>query len=367
MSYRPRPPWSDRYKQNWDDAYRRMMAWWSGAGADRPLVLQAVPRPGAAPLDPRVDPGSLERQDLDERYQLALARHRLEGNVFPAEAAAAVRTGYGSTLCLLGAMAGAPTIYRADTNTAWIGEVPNLYDREVPQFDPACPPYAFTIRMIHRFHETFGYDALLGASPMLDPLTTLSMMRGPEQLCVDLVERPETVRRWTRRLGDLHLAIVTGFRAARAEHGRREDIGWTALWAPGDMDAVQCDFSTMLSPAMFREFVMPELERQLDFYDYAVWHLDGTDEIRHLDAILSLKKVRAIQWVDERGRRPLEYVDLFRRIRQSGRSVLPFGIRDVDMAVEFTRALGRDGLAFLTLGVKTVQEMEAALKRLAAV
>jgi hypothetical protein len=127
----------------------------------------------------------------------------------------------------------------------------------------------------------------------------------------------------------------------------------------------------MLSPAMFNEFVMPELERQLEFYDYAMWHLDGTAEIRHLDSLLSLKKLRAIQWVDEQWastrRNPLVHLDLLKRIRRSGRSIQMVPSENPDIAVDLTKALGKDGLCFWRLGTKTEAEMDDALKRLAAV
>lgn len=368
----PRPPWTNRYKNNWDDAYRRLMAWWEGDGLDRPVVLQPVLRPDFPPPDPALDLTRIsESHDLDETFRLASEQNIFAGSLYPAESAPLAMTGYASALGMLGGMAGAPIHYTPDTNTAWVGEVPNLYDRDLPEFNPAFPPYAFALRMIRRHHETFGYDAVLGACPLLDPLTTLSMMRGPEQLCFDLVECPDMVRRWTRRLGDLMLQIAAGYRAARAALGRREDTSWTTLWAPGDMEALQCDFSTMLSPAMFNEFVMPELERQLEFYDYAMWHLDGTAEIRHLDSLLSLKKLRAIQWVDEQWasarRNPLVHLDLLKRIRKAGRSIQMVPSENPDIAVELTKALGKDGLCFWRLGTKTEAEMDDALRRLAAV
>ena len=198
-------------------------------------------------------------------------------------------------------------------------------------------------------------------------MTTLSMMRGPQALCLDLLEHPETVERWTRRLGEMHLAIMAGYRAARAVLGRREDGNWSGLWAPGDMDALQCDFSTMLSPELFIRFALPELERQAAFLDYAFWHLDGTDEIRHLDAILSVSQIRAIQWVDERGRSPLEFAELFRRIRRTGRSVLVFGLTSIDEAVNLAQAVGKDGLAMRIAGLRTQRDYDEAARCLAAV
>lgn len=362
-----RPPWTNRYKDNWDEAWQRMLAWWEGGSLDRPLVITSLPKPDAPLPEAARDPGTPEQRDLDEDYLLAENRHALTSHLYLAEAAPAAMTRYGQLLCMLGRMAGAPIRYAPpEINTAWIEEVPDLYDRDLPEFDANCPPYALAIGMIDRHAGAFGYDCILGANPMLDPLTTLSMMRGAGQLCIDLIDRPEMVKRWSARLGDMFLEIVSGYRQARARHGRREDMNWSGIWAPGDMDALQCDFSTMLSPGMFNEFAMGELERQAAFMDYALWHLDGEEEIRHLDAICSVPGIRAIQWVENRDRRPTERLDLFADIRRRGRS-LTLSCPTVDEAVAVTRALGPDGLALQITGLRTEKEMATALKRLSAV
>ncbi len=360
---RIRPPWTDRYKSNWDDAFARMMAWWEGDPLDRPLLIPRIVKPGAPGFQPAADPGTPEARDLDEPYRLAADAHALQSRLFLAESVPYAGTFYGSSLCMVAAMAGARVRYTPDTGTAWIQEEPRLYDRPLPEFREDCPPYAFALRMIRRHAETFGYDCILGAGVMLDPLTTLSMMRGPGNLCMDLVERPDLVERWADRLGELFLRIAAGYRVARALQGRREHYNWTGIWAPGDLEALQCDFSAMLSPAMFRRFAMPHLEREAAFYDYALWHLDGPDEIRHLDDICSVPRLRAIQWVDTRRQGPLVYTDLFRRILALRRSVI-FVVRSADEALEMTRRLGKDRVAMSLAFPMTPRDLDALERRL---
>lgn len=358
-----RPSWSDKYKQNWDEAYLRVMAWWEGSFLDRPVVIAPLAKPGAPAFAPSRRAPDWEQRDLDVQYHLEATRYRLENTLFMAETAAASGTGYASLLWMLGAMAGAKIHYTPETGTAWVDPIPDLYSRPLPEFDNSCPPYAFAVEMIHRYAVEFGYDCILGANPMVDALTTLSMMRGPEQLCLDLIDCPETVRLWQERLVDLFLQIVAGWRDARAVHGRREDINWTGMWAPGDMDAVQCDFAAMLSPAMFKQFAMPELEREAAFFDYALWHLDGPEQICHLDLIMSVPQIKAIQWADNPYAPSLRYVDMFRRIKSAGRSVI-CSVRSADEAIELTREVGKDGLAICVTGLREQQELEQLLTAL---
>lgn len=48
---------------------------------------------------------------------------------------------------------------------------------------------------------------------------------------------------------------------------------WSGL--PGRVAKLQCDFSAMISPDMFKEFVLPYLKKQCDYLDYSLCHLDG--------------------------------------------------------------------------------------------
>ena len=358
-----RPPWTNRYKANWDEAYQRVMAWWEGGSFDRPLVIAHIVKPSAPSFVSASRNLTWAVRDLSVSYHIEAARHHLENTLFLAETAPAVATGYGSFLWMLGAMAGARVHYTEESGTTWVEAIPNLYERPLPEFDSACPPYAFTIQMIHRYAQEFGFDCILGANAMVDPLTTLSMMRGPEQFCLDLIDQPEMVLRWRDRLWELFLDIVTGWRTARAEHGRREEINWTGLWAPGDMDALQCDFSAMLSPAMFRHFELPELEREADFFDYALWHLDGPEEIQHLELILGVDKIRGIQWADNPYAPSLDYVDLFKLIRRHQRSVI-CSVKTAAEAIAMTKEIGKDGLALCITGLKNETELEKTLEAL---
>jgi len=190
------------------------------------------------------------------------------------------------------------------------------------------------------------------------------MMRGVENLCLDIVDQPEVVEVWLNRLSEMRYKIAEGYKDTREMLGRQESINWCGIWAPGEMDVIECDFSTMLAPGMFREFVLPEAEKEASFYDYVAWHLDGTAEIRHLDDICAIKGMRAVQWVSDTFTTQLDHLDLFKRIRKLRKSLL-FACASIDEAVAVTRETGRDGLAFdLSAAVKTEKDMEEAVKRL---
>jgi hypothetical protein len=265
---------------------------------------------------------------------------------------------------MLGGMAGAKITY--DSGSAWMEKLENIYERPLPAFSESYSPYALTIRLIHRHAKAFEYDCILGADAMMDPITTFSMMRGVDNLCIDLIDQPEVVQKWLENLSEMRLKIAKGYCDAREQYGRREDFNWTGVWAPGEVDALECDFSTMLSPEMFNTFVLPEVEKEAEFYDYALWHLDGTAEIRHLDSICSVSKISAIQWASDKNESLLTFMDLFKRIRKMKKSLLLMS-SCIDEAVEVSRELGKDGLAFHIADIHNEKDMDIALRRLEAV
>jgi hypothetical protein len=360
------PPWTAVYKDNWAESFKRVMAWWRNEETDRPVLFNAVPRPQqrGRRIHPK-DAAEAARFDLDAEVCLHNARYDLENTLYLAESAPAVRCGFASTLGLPCVQAGGSIQYAPDTFNAWLEQEENLYARPLPEPGEPCPELAFVLGMIRRFHETFGYDVILGANPMLDPLTTLSMMRGTEKLCMDMIDQPDTVKRWAGRLGEFHRQAVSSYRSVRAACGRREDVNWCGAWAPGDMDAIQCDVSVMLSPEMFREFALPEVEYEASFYDYTIWHLDGTGEFKHLDDILAIPNLHAIQYVDEMRRDPIEFAEVWEKILRRGKSII-FNC-DYHYAPALTKRLGSRGLAFGAGNCNSESCLEQLIKDITAV
>jgi len=84
------------------------------------------------------------------------------------------------------------------------------------------------------------------------------------------------------------------------------------------------DFVSMIGPRHFQEFYLPLLRRELSGMDHNVYHMDGKGVARHLDMILSLREIQAIQWVQGLGKDLpiLQWVPLLKRIRAAGKSVV---------------------------------------------
>jgi 5-methyltetrahydrofolate--homocysteine methyltransferase len=62
------------------------------------------------------------------------------------------------------------------------------------------------------------------------------------------------------------------------------------------MAKIQCDISAMISPAMYKDFMVPALETMTRRLDYCIYHWDGPGALPHHDHLLAIERIPMIQW-----------------------------------------------------------------------
>lgn len=132
-------------------------------------------------------------------------------------------------------------------------------------------------------------------------MDALAEIRGTDALIMDMIADPEFVEEGVQRLLPIYKQTQQELFDLTYESNGGSIQSWMQLWAPQRLAQMQCDLCVMISPEMFNRFVMPELEELCSFLDYPVYHFDGQEQIRHLDSLLSLKNLRAIQWTPVAG------------------------------------------------------------------
>lgn len=204
---------------------------------------------------------------------------------------------------------------------------------------------------------------LLGFPDMYGGIDILGLMRGIETLYLDMIERPEWVVQKTAEI-DQALFDVSKliYDMIKLEDGSSAEIAFR-LWSPGKTLHVQCDLSSMISPKMFEQFVVPFLKRQCQWFDYTMFHLDGPDCIKHLDMLLDIEELDAIEWtagpkVPQEG--DPEWYGMYRKILDAGKSLQVFLIW-AEEVVPLLDAIGGKGVYALGL-FRNEKEVEQLLK-----
>jgi hypothetical protein len=165
---------------------------------------------------------------------------------------------------------------------------------------------------------------LVGITDIGGNLDILASLRGSQKLLLDLIDTPDEVDRLTREITSLWLRYYNELYALTASTGRGNAC-WGPVWSPGKGYMLQSDFSYMISPSMFERFVIPDLEKCCRYLDYAFYHLDGKGELPHLDQLLSLDRLRGIQWQPGDGQPMADnWPEVLQRIRLGSKLVQVF-------------------------------------------
>jgi 5-methyltetrahydrofolate--homocysteine methyltransferase len=160
---------------------------------------------------------------------------------------------------------------------------------------------------------------VVGQTDLGGNLDIIASFRDTQTLLTDLLDRPDDVDRWVSETTALWLRYYDELDAVIRPSGRGSS-SWTPIWSPGKTYMLQSDFSYMISPPMFERFVMPDLEACCAHLDHAFYHLDGKGEIPHLDMLLSIERLRGIQWIPGDGAPPpQDWLSLLARIRRGGK------------------------------------------------
>ena len=99
------------------------------------------------------------------------------------------------------------------------------------------------------------------------------------------------------------------------------------IWCRQCYAPLQCDFSAMLSPDMFKEFVLPDLVELTEFLDKSIYHLDGPGEIPHVDHLLTIPRLNAIQWTSGAGNCDVTdacWFEMYDKIQAAGKGLVLF-------------------------------------------
>jgi hypothetical protein len=189
-------------------------------------------------------------------------------------------------------------------------------------------------KLIEKQIEKYNGEFLIWNSDLGDALTCFSLIRRVENLLIDIIEVPEIIIEKIDEFVNAWIETHKYFLNILNEK-IPGDASWL-LWAPGKTYACQCDFSTMISPKLFEKFVVYELEKLKNYLEYIAWHLDGPDEIKHLDILLSLPYIKAIQVVPGAGKPPCSsplWLPVIEKILKKGKKVIVYASKKEEFEI----------------------------------
>lgn len=328
---------------------RRVEAWWSQSLVDRPVFMAEVNLRPERPITRRLE--SMSDPDLWLREKLAdMEQVRRVGDIPPR-----VRVDFGPVL--LGSLLGGRREIRSDTS--WTHAFIDDDWSNAPAWTiPDDHPDWLLLRDLTRRVAADAAGRYLVCTPDLGgSADVLLNLRGSGPLCMDVVMRPDTIRSavdaiyasWRRAFVSLYdnaLEFGSGL------------VHWLALWSNRPYTVPACDFNALIGPDHFQSLFLPEIARQAEAVGRAIFHLDGPDAARHIDALLDVPQIQAIQFTPGAGSpSALAWLDMLRKIQAKGRSLLIFS--PADEVLELAESLSPEGLAIFIEQPPAADDLDA--------
>jgi len=189
----------------------------------------------------------------------------------------------------------------------------------------------------------------------------LSLMRGMDDMCIDIYDNPEILKSSIDFLTARYLACQDVlYEIIKSTNDGGGTLPWMYLWMPGkNGNQLACDFSWVISNNDFRKFFTDMLATESAWSDFATYHLDGPMCLKnHLDWILEFDGIKAIEWTPGVGSPPStlpEYFPAYQKILSKGkRLVIAAQADEVDV---LTKELPPEGL-FIRTWVNTREEAD---------
>ncbi len=328
-----------------EETKARYTAFWDRAETDRACIYTWGIRTGG-PGYP--GPSSIEQRWMDAEYRAGAAKNGAENIRYFLEGFPTATTdiGPGSLAAML------TDFYRLSWDTVWFEPDPAY----IEDWD-SCPEirlntdsdvYVATDRII----DSHLKNSELYVTDMTDIGGTydiMASMRGTSNLLYDMYEYPDEVKALRDKVAPIwadyfrhvvkKLFDVQGCMAS-----------WIPIWSDQPYYTLQCDYSAMLSPEMFREFILPDLQSQTELMPRSLYHLDGPNEIRHLDMLLSMPRLNAIQWVSGPGPNSSDpcWYDMFRQVQKAGKGLIINEHVPMDRLESLFRNISQRGLYVIT-------------------
>ena len=338
-------------KNNWAETKQKFEDWWRGENVGRPLMY--MPAVLEKPQYPLIDVEDFTTpEDRYTNVEKAVKRFRNDcaSTEFLAESFPHMSMDFGP---------GSLALYLGSTpnfqwDTVWFRECMHDIGADI-SFDENNFWWNKHRDTIAKAHELSGGDFYVNIPDIVENLDVLAAMRGAEKLLYDIMDEPEAVRAAIKRLDELYFKYYDALYDIVKDNDGGSSYTAFNIWGQGKTAKVQCDFSCFLSPDQFSEFVVPSLEYQCNRLDKSLYHLDGPDAIKHLDALMGIEKLNALQWMPGAGNPDGGHecwYEIHDKVRKAGKSISVF-IYDGDLQDRIASAdrlvdrYGTAGLCFV--------------------
>jgi hypothetical protein len=353
-----------KLKPDFEKSIERFKAFWFSEVIDRPPVDIRLPAvKSTAPPAPRKY-NSFDSMWRDVDYRAECMAWEIENTMYLGDALPVAWPNMGPEV--FSAWCGCK--YHYTETTAWSEPCILDWANDAPKVKLNKEHELFILL------ERFTRNLLqLGSGKFLTALTDfhsggdhVAALRDPQTFAMDLLDNPQQVKIMLEKSKkDYFEAFEHFYQMVKGSGGVDYTVAWMgSLGCEGRFYIPSNDFSCMVSTSMFEEFFLQGIQDECRFYNKSVYHLDGPAALRHLDALLSIPELGAIQWMPGAGNFGYSrWVDVYRRIQAAHKGMVLY--IDASELPHVFETLRPEGVFFGGIGgISSDEEAYAVLKRI---
>ena len=350
------------YLPDFEKVSERYEAWWQGAIVDRAPVSITLLKPEDERVPvPASHHETHQERWLDTDYVVEASMAGVSNRIYAGDSLPVVWPNLGPEV--FSALYGCPLIY--GERTTWSEPILADWSRESLKglkLNWEHPLLHKLDELTEGLLEAARGRCLVGYTDLHGGGDAIAAFRDPEALLIDTLEYPEAIRELTTRITGDFLQLYDRFHDRLSRAGMPSTT-WTPVTGKGKVHIPSNDFSCMISERAFAELFLPGIMRECRHMDRCLYHLDGPQALRHLDLLLEIPEIDAIQWVPGVGRDYwADWIHVYRKIQEAGKSLQLLNVPVTDLHLLF-ESLRPEGVWLSNLsGIQTRAEAAAALK-----
>lgn len=304
---------------DWEKRIARQDAFWDMQVIDRPVVQMAVAKPGhVAPERKPKFYSSIRERWMDTEAVAQNAVDAVSGTLYLGDALPCVFPNLGPEI--LSAFMGCELEY--SEGTAWA--IPNLEDWSLTDHIKFSEENTYWKKILELTDALLAagngkfYTGITDLHPGGD---AIAAFRDPLNLNFDMIDSKEEVIALLPRVSESYFYTYDYY------YNKFKSLGLPITSWPGIVSSRKWyvpsnDFSCMVSKDMFDEVFIPGIIEECRFMEASIYHLDGPDALRHLDSLLDIKELNAIQWVYGAGNnRASDWIPVYKKCQAAGKGV----------------------------------------------
>lgn len=302
----------NRYGIDWDTIKGRYDDWWHHCNTSRPLLTIRAPKVRgqlAAALQGYEDgyhathqPDSAGKVDYADYWLNIDEVIRRNEAVFDASYYTAET--YPKLFASLGVTShavflGGTPLFSKDT--IWCDHAFQDPEADTVSFDSQNKWYRWSLEATKRIAAHANGSYRIGIPDLCENTDVMASLYETQDLLFHLYDYEDEILAMTREVQRHWFPVYDAHRELVLEPDGYCNYGPFQLFGKGRIAKLQCDMSAMIGQDMFETFALPFLREQTEWLDSSVYHLDGPDAVKHLDAVLTMDKLSALQWTPGAG------------------------------------------------------------------